>query len=130
MEAEQQQVFMELQMMEQRMKQLDAQINAIQKQVVEMQEIISSLEAIENNSGGEMLLPVGKGIFIKNKPSSKNVLLNIGSGTIIEKDIEGTIKLINEQIKKLNEMGAEYQVDMMKSERRIEEMISNLQKTK
>ena len=128
MSQENQQVIMELQMLEQKMKQLEAQINAIQKQTNEMQGIIESLEAVEKNGGEEMLLPIGKGIFIKNKPTSKNVLLNIGSGTVIEKDIPGTIKLINDQINKLNEMAVEYQMEMMKSERKIEEMIEGIQK--
>ncbi|MEK6919067.1 MAG: prefoldin subunit alpha [Nanoarchaeota archaeon] len=129
MNPQQQAVIMELQMIEQKMKQLEAQISAIQKQTGEMEGIIESLAAVERNNGEEMLLPIGKGIFIKNKPTSKNVLLNIGSGTVIEKDIKGTIKLIDEQITKLNEMAAEYQLEMMKSEKKIEEMIEGIQKT-
>lgn len=122
---EQQTAFMEMQMMEQKNKQLEAQTNAIAKQIAEMEGLIESLIAIEKND--EALLPIGKGIFFKNKITNKNLLLNIGSGIIIEKDIPVTIKLIKEQITKLNEMAMRYQEEFMKAQRRMEELISKLQ---
>ena len=125
---EQQQIIMDLQMQEQRIKQLEAQINAIQKQIVEMQGITESLEAIDKSTTeNEVLLPIGRGIFVKNKITSKNVLLNIGSGIVIEKNAKDTTKLVDEQAKKLSMMANEYQEEIISISRKIESTISKLQ---
>jgi len=123
----QQEAIMELQMLEQKIKQLEAQINAIGKQINEMRGITESLETIDSNNGKETLLPLGKGIFIRTNLGSSNVLLNIGSGVVVEKNAKGTIKLIDEQVKKLTEMAEKYQKEIIDSSRKIEEMISKLQ---
>jgi prefoldin alpha subunit len=125
--SENQAVFMELQMLEQKMKQLEAQINAINKQTSEMHGIVESLKAIDASQGKEALLPIGKGIFIKSNLTSKNLLLNIGSGIVIEKGVAETIRLVDEQVAKLNEMALEYQQEIESAARNIEGTIAQLQ---
>ncbi len=128
LDLEQQRTIMDLQMQEQRIKQLEAQINAIQKQAGEMQGITESLETIDKSEKeNEVLLPIGRGIFVKNKITSKNVLLNIGSGVVIEKNAKDTIKLVNEQTRKLSQMSQEYQEEIINISRKIEQTISKLQ---
>ena len=126
---DQQKIIMDLQMQEQRIKQLEAQIGAIDKQINEMKGITESLEAIDktDEKDSEVLLPIGRGIFVRNKLTSKNVILNIGSGVVIEKNAKDTIKLVNEQIKKLSMMSQEYQEEIIKISREIENTISKLQ---
>ncbi len=126
---EQQKIITDVQMQEHRIKQLEAQLGAIDKQINEMRGITESLESIDktDEKNSEVLLPIGRGIFVRNKLTSKNVILNIGSGVVIDKNAKDTIKLVNEQIKKLSMMSQEYQEEIISMSRKIESTISKLQ---
>ena len=124
---EQQKLIMELQSLEQKMKQDEAQIEAVHRQLAEMQEIINSIEVLKKGET-ETLLPIGKGIFVKNKTSIKTLFINIGSGIILEKTIEEAIKLLNDQMKKLENMLENYSENLSVSGNKIQELISNLYK--
>ncbi len=127
----QQQVMLEIQLLHQRAKQVEAQIEAISKQVSEMHDIILSLEEIDKSPEKEALLPVGRGIFLKSKiGNSKNVLLNIGSGIVVEKSIEETKELVKKQVEKLEEMKKRHSSEISSLSGRIELLISEIQNNK
>ncbi|MBS3074166.1 prefoldin subunit alpha [Candidatus Pacearchaeota archaeon] len=125
----QQQAMMEIQILHQRGKQLEAQIEVIGRQVSEMYEIAASLKEIDKNPGKEALLPVGKGIFLKSKiGNNKSLLLNIGSGVVIEKSIKEAKELVEKQAEKLEEMRKENISEMDNLSGKIDEMVREMQK--
>ena len=127
--SEQQQAMLEIQLLHQRGKQLEAQSEAVGRQVSEMQEIAASLEEIDKNPEKEALFPVGKGIFLKSKiRSNKSLLLNIGSGVIIEKSIKETRELVEKQAEKLEEMKKGHASEINSLSMKIEGLIRKVQK--
>ncbi len=65
-------------------------------------------------SSEETLFPLGAGVFVKGKLASVDkVIMNVGKGVAVEKDVSGAQELVNEQIKSLEgvftQMNAEMQ---------------------
>jgi prefoldin alpha subunit len=65
------------------------------------QENRSSKEALEKISESETLFPLGSGAFIKAKPSSKKVLVEIGAGVTVEKTLDEAKKTLDERHEQL-----------------------------
>ena len=91
----------------------------IEAQIAEIaltKEAINDLANVQE--GSEIISPISSGIFLKSSLlDSKKLLVNVGSGTVVEKTIPETTKIIEEQeaeIKKtydvlvaeLNKLGA------------------------
>jgi prefoldin alpha subunit len=107
---EQQEQFMKINMLGQEAERLEQQIQLIDRQISEINSVKESLLAINTNSkekNREILANLGKGIFIKakldenNNEKSKELFVNIGNGVIVKKTPEETIKIIEDQEKKM-----------------------------
>ena len=63
---------------------------------------IESIKTINEKPESETLIPMGMGTFMKAKITNKDkVILNVGSGTAIEKDRDSTINYIESRIKEM-----------------------------
>lgn len=65
-------------------------------------ELTSAKVTLQNVGKGDdsLLVPIGSGIFVKSRREPKEkVLVSIGAGMIVEKEIDGAITLIDEKIK-------------------------------
>jgi len=94
-----QQKYSELYQLDMYIKQIEQQINAISNQLNELDFVTQELESLkdveENTEVNCMFTP---GIFIKTKiVDNKKVLLNVGSGTVVEKSIDDAKKLLEGQ---------------------------------
>ncbi|MBT3865970.1 prefoldin subunit alpha [Candidatus Woesearchaeota archaeon] len=98
--------YMEFQMLEQSLAQLNQRKATIENQMNEflaLQESLDGLKKSENNS--PMYSPLGSGVFIKSEvKDTKNVLVNIGSNIAIERSIEDSKKLIDKQMSELKDI--------------------------
>jgi len=63
---------------------------------------IESIKAVKEETDYETLVPLGLGTFVKAKilPNEK-IVVNVGSGTAMEKDKESTINYIESRIKEI-----------------------------
>lgn len=99
-----QQKYMELQMIDQQMKQMQKQIQLIESQITEIvitKEAITALKNTKTNS--EILAPISSGIFIKGTlADNQKLAVNVGSGTVVEKTIPEVIRIIEEQETEIN----------------------------
>lgn len=89
---------------EQQMGQIQQQQEIIERNILEMSSIMNGLDNIKETKDAEIFSPIGKGIFIKTKKVSNELLVDIGNGNFVKKSVEDTKKLIGEQIKKLQEI--------------------------
>ena len=94
-----QQKYLELQIIDQSMKQIHKQLQMIEAQMAEIaltKEAINDLSTVQE--GSEIISPISSGIFLKSSLlDSKKLLVNVGSGTVVEKTIPETIKIIEDQ---------------------------------
>tara|TARA_Y100000310_G_scaffold334750_1_gene415207 strand:+ start:1713 stop:1976 length:264 start_codon:yes stop_codon:yes gene_type:complete len=61
----------------------------------------------------ETLFPLGAGVFVKGKLASVDkVVMNVGKGVAVEKDVSGAQKLVDEQIKSLEGVFTQMNAEM------------------
>ena len=99
-----QEYFMQVNMMGQEAQRMEQQIQVIDQQIVELMAVKDSLEAIKNSNGkSEILANLGKGIFVKADLKDKDVFVNIGKDVIIKKTPEDTLKIIEHETQRMIE---------------------------
>ncbi len=96
-----QEQIMQIQMMQQEMNQINEKLQMIEQHISEMQELESSLEEIEKADKEEILINLGKKIYLPVKITDKNLIVNVGNKNLVKKSISETKELTQEQIKKL-----------------------------
>jgi prefoldin alpha subunit len=92
---------------EQQIRQMQQQIEIIERNILEINALILGLDELKEKEGSEILSPIGKNIFVRTKLLSEDLIVDIGGGNLVKKDIESTKKLIGEQIKKLEKIKEE-----------------------
>lgn len=83
---------------------VDAQLKAVENGIGEMNELSKGLDGLVDSTGKEILSPVGRGIFIKSKVLSEELLVDIGEKKFIKRSIPETKKIIESQVDKLNKL--------------------------
>ncbi len=98
-QQELQRKYVEYQMMEQQIKQMQQQLEKLEQQGMEAAAVEQCIVDVGNVSkGDEVLVPVTGGVFFRTKvEDSRTFLVNVGSGVVVEKDVEGTRQLIQKQ---------------------------------
>ncbi len=105
-EKELQQKYLELQLINNQMNQMQQHLNLIEAQILDLKHLENSLEEIKNvKEDTEILVPLGSGTFIKGKLiDNKEVLMNVGANTIVKKDLEDAISIIKNQEEELKNL--------------------------
>ncbi len=95
-----QQKYMELQMFDSQLKQIQQQVQALESQAVEVEMVLNSLDELKKvSNGSEMLVPVANGIFAKAKLiDAENLIVNVGSNTAVTKKVDSTKDMMTSQI--------------------------------
>jgi prefoldin alpha subunit len=117
--------FMQLQMREQEAEQLNQHSQMIDKNISDMQELNSSLDEIENSNGNEILVNIGKKVYLPVKISEKHLIVDVGNNSFVKKSSKDTKETIDEQIKKLIEAKGQIFERLQDLENRMRELISN-----
>jgi len=91
--------YIEYQVLEQQIKQLQQQMEKIDAQMNEAASVEQSIEDISKaKTGDEVLVPVSGGVFFKaNMKENAKFLVNVGSGVVVEKTVDETKGLIKAQ---------------------------------
>ena len=105
-EKKAQEMYIEFQMLDQHVKQLQKQLQAITQQLMEFEATSMSLESLQKVSQGkEILVPLSSGIFTKAEiKDTSQLLVNVGANIVVQKDIQSTKQLMagqTEEIKRL-----------------------------
>lgn len=101
---EQQEYFMQVQMLGQEAERIEQQIQVIEQQVAELSAVKQSVESIRTSDDKrEILANLGKGIFVKADLKDKELFINVGKDVIIKKTPEETIKVIDNETQRMME---------------------------
>jgi prefoldin alpha subunit len=103
-----QQNIMQAQMIEQEINQLNQQFQLIEQNIRELQNIELSLIEIEKEKTKEILINLGKGIYLPVDIKEKKLIIEVGGKNLVKKDPKETKEIIKDQIEKLT--GAKIQV--------------------
>jgi len=128
-----QQAYIELQTINQQINQSQQQIQAIEEQVIDLHLTLENLDDLKNTKkGSEMLVPLSSGIFTKaNLTDNKELIVNVGAGTAVKKNISDTGDLLKKQLNNLKDMQKQVilnteqlGVKAVSIERRLGELVS------
>ena len=91
--------YLELQMLNSQLQQLQQQIRNADMQSAEMDKISFAIEEAKSiKKGQEMLVPLGQGIFIKAKAEDANlVIMSVGADVAVEKSLDDAIAIVKTQ---------------------------------
>ena len=115
-------------MFEQQIGQMQQQINAVEEGIVELDSLNIGLSEINNSEGKEILAPVGRGIFIKSKITSENLIVDVGGRNFVKKSVSETQEIIKKQIEKLEEIKKELAKGLEDIGKEAEKIIGEAQK--
>lgn len=128
MQQDEQELIYKLSIYEQQIRQLQEQLQAVEKAIVEINSLGIELDEIKGKEGQEILASVGKGIFAKAKLVSDELLVGVGAGNFVKKSISETKELINKQIEKLEEAKKDLNNNLETMGKEIEEIIGESRK--
>src|SRR5574344_2159129 len=92
---------------------IDSQLRAVEEGIKEMGSLSEGLGELVGKKDEEIFAPIGRGIFVKAKIISEELLVDVGEKNFIKKSIPETKEIVEEQIKKLKEV-QEQLVNQMK----------------
>lgn len=85
-----------------RYEMLTEQLRLVEQQVSELSIFGEELDVIKANKNAEIFAPIGKSVFAPVKVNSdKKLLVEVGSGFLVHKDITETKEVISEQKQRL-----------------------------
>jgi len=111
-----QEKYMQMQMINQHLKQMQQQAEAVESQLGELMSTYQALEELKDiKPGTQMLVPISSGIFAKAEiKEAENLLVNVGSDTVVGKDLASTKALITAQLGELKEFHGKMHTEMQK----------------
>lgn len=122
MEKEQQELMFKLSVFEQQIQQLQQQSQAVEEAIKDLTSLSLGLDEIKGSKGKEILAPLGRGIFVKTKLLSEDLTVDVGGKNFVKKSVSETKKMIEDQMKKLEEVKGDL-------DKKLEEMSEELTKT-
>ena len=105
-EKKAQEMYMQFQALDQHIKQLQRQLEAVTQQLMELAATSSSLDEFKKiSSGKDIFVPLSAGIFAKASiKDTSDLLVNVGANVAVKKDIDSTKKLIQGQMDEIRKI--------------------------
>ena len=129
-EKELQDRYMEFQVLEQQLRQLQADLQNVDMQLLEvksMQNAVSEIEKIK--PGSEALVPIANGMFVKGSiAENKTILVNVGSNVVVDKTVSETIALLEKQIQEMSSVRQQFLHEMEKLGSKMQAVEQDMQK--
>lgn len=99
-------LYVEYQALEQHIKQVHKQLEALTSQLLEAHSTYNSLEEFAKiKKDQEIFVPLSSGIFAKaSAKDSSELLVNVGAGIVVSKDQASTKKLVSGQIDEMKKL--------------------------
>jgi prefoldin alpha subunit len=121
--------YMEFQMLQQQLQQVAQQMHALDSQANEMDLVEQALEDFsKSKEESEAFVTLTPGLFVKAKiTNTEKVLLNVGSGAVVEKTIPAAKEVIKEQGTELRKLKEELNEQMAKLNEHAEKLQGELQ---
>jgi len=132
-----QKLYLEFQVLDQQIKQLEKQNTALNNQLMDLTVTNQSLEEMKMiKNGTEILVPLSSGIYAKAElKDNKNFIVNVGSNVTTLRDVDSSKKLILDQINEIKILQKQLVVELQENtskaallEQEINKIASEIQK--
>ena len=101
------------QLMMQQLQQIEQQISTIEQQKVDLTTLQENLEELQKLKKVKIHTPLGAGVFLESEVKETNdVLLGVGSGVIVKKDVKAAIKIMGRQVQELEKISVQMQNEL------------------
>ncbi len=99
------QKYMEMQMVSEQLERLRKQLHSTDDKLGQVDFVIASLQEFGTvQAQQEILIPITDGVFAKAiLQDTKELFVNVGAGTVVNKDVPSTIQMLERQKVKLSE---------------------------
>jgi prefoldin alpha subunit len=125
-EQEQQELIYKFSMYERQIREIQQQMEAIEKGITDLISLNEGLNELKGSVGKEVYAQLGKGIYVNAKINSEDLNVDIGDGNFVKKSIPETQKLIGEQTKKLEAIRTELEGSMKEIEKELTGMMKEI----
>ena len=122
MEKSQQELMAKLSMFEQQTQHLNQQLQAVSDGIIEMSSLNFALDELKGKTGKEVLSPLGRGIFTKTKLISEDLIVDIGGKNFVKKSIPEAKEIIEDQMKKLEDVKKSLEAEIEKVNKELMDM--------
>ena len=122
-QQEQQEMLFKLSMFEQKIQQLQQQLQAVEQGTIELNSLNLGLDEIKGKKEKEIFALIGRGIFAKAKLISEDLIVEVGEKKFVKKSVPETQKLIKSQIEKLEEVKKELNENLESVSKETKKMI-------
>jgi prefoldin alpha subunit len=121
-----QEVYMELQLLDQKIKKVQKQLEKLEEQLADVGEVKNALEQFADiQPGTEMRVPLANGIFFRAElKDATEVLVNVGSNIIVAKKVVDVRKMIDGQLEELTA----YRTKVVQQFEKLVERVEGIQK--
>ena len=119
-----QEVIYKLSLLEQRVQEISQQLEAVKNGISELNELEKGLSEITGAKGKEILAQIGRGIFVRAKVLSEDLIVDIGEKNFVKKNVSGTKDTIKEQIKKLESVQEELEMNLERTKTEFSEIVN------
>ena len=126
MENEQQELLFKLSVFEQQIRQLQQQTGSIDEGIVELESLFVGLDEMKSSEGKESFSPIGRGIFVKSKILSEDLLVDVGGRNFVKKSVSETQDVIKKQIEKLEEIRKDLNNNLFEIGKEAEKLIGKV----
>ena len=105
-EKKAQEMYMQFQVLDQNIKQLQKQLEMITHQLIELNATSNSLDELKTiGNGKEIFVPLSSGIFAKASiKDTSELLVNVGANVVVRKDVASTKTLIQNQMEEIKKI--------------------------
>jgi len=111
-----QQKYMELQLMDNQINQVQKHIQSLNNQLIDLELVDKGLDDFkETKTGTDILVSLSPGIYAKAElKNNEELIVNVGSNVVVKKKISDTKKLINNQVNELKKLKEQMTADIQK----------------
>ena len=101
-----QKLYMQFQVLEQHIKQMQQQAAALNAQLLDLISTTHSLDELKNvKSGTEILVPISSGIYAKGEiKDNSHLIVNVGANITVSKNLDDTRKIVETQAEEMKEL--------------------------
>ncbi len=117
------QKLMAQQLFMQQLQQLEQQIASIEQQRVDLTSLKENIAELQQLKKVKIHTPLGAGVFLESEVKQvDDVLLGVGSGVIVKKEVKDAVKIIENQIVELEKISIQMQQELNNLTKHLEEM--------
>jgi len=119
--------YMELQMLDQQIRQLQKYLQSFDQQLVEIKSVIVAIKDFGSLKKGDVILaPIANGVFVKARlEDASHLRINVGSNVVVTKSINEAVSLLEAQEKEIVQYRSETLANMEEFMKRLEGLQSD-----